>query len=65
MFEAKKIQLEADKKSLKAAKELRDKYYNLAKSAKNNGMKTINNSKATELAVLIDIIERRCKVLTK
>lgn len=65
MFEAKKLQLEADKQTLKAAKESYDKYVNLAKNAKNNGMKKINAAKANELGNLIGIIERRCKVLTK
>ena len=65
MFEAKKIQIAEDKKTLADAKLNYQKYRNMANNAKNNGMKTINAAKANELAGLIDIIERRCKVLAK
>lgn len=65
MFEAKKLQLEADKKTLDNAKAACAKYTAAANCAKNNGMKSINRAKANELAALIDIIERRCKALTK
>lgn len=65
MFEAKKIQIAEDKKTLADAKLNYQKYRNMANNAKNNGMKTINAAKANELVGLIDIIERRCKVLTK
>ena len=65
MFEAKKIQIAEDKKTLADAKLNYCKYRNMANNAKNNGMKSINAAKANELAGLIDIIERRCKVLTK
>lgn len=65
MFEAKKIQIAEDKKTLADAKLNYQKYRNMANNAKNNGMKSINAAKADELAGLIDIIERHCKVLTK
>lgn len=65
MFEAKKLQLEVDKKALNEAKEQFMKYVDAARNAKNKGMKSINEAKAKELGLLIDIIERRCKVLTK
>ena len=65
MFEAKKIQIAEDKKTLADAKLNYQKYRNMANNAKNNDIKTINTAKADELAALIDIIERRCKVLTK
>ena len=65
MFEAKKIQIAEDKKTLAEAKLNYQKYRNLANNAKTNGIKSINTAKADELAALIDIIERRCKVLTK
>ena len=65
MFEAKKIQIAEDKKTLAEAKLNYQKYRNLANNAKNNGIKSINTVRADELAALIDIIERRCKVLTK
>lgn len=65
MFEAKKIQIAEDKKTLADAKLNYQKYRSIANNAKNNGMKAINTAKANELAALIDIIERRCKILTK
>ena len=65
MFEAKKIQIAEDKKTLAEAKLNCQKYRNLANNAKSNGIKSINTAKADELTALIDIIERRCKVLTK
>ena len=65
MFEAKKIQIVEDKKTLAEAKLNYQKYRNMANNAKNNGIKSINAAIADELAALIDIIERRCKVLTK
>lgn len=65
MFEAKKIQIAEDKKTLAEAKLNYQKYRNMANNAKNNGIKSINTAIADELAALIDIIERRCKVLTK
>ena len=65
MFEAKKIQIAEDKKTLAEAKLNYQKYRGIANNAKNNGIKSINTARADELAALIDIIERRCKVLTK
>lgn len=65
MFEAKKRQIEDDKSILLAAKSKLDFYRQAAENAKTKGLKVINQSKADELAALIDIIERRCKVLTK
>ena len=65
MFEAKKIQIAEDKKILAEAKLNYQKYRSIANNAKSNGIKSINTAIADELADLIDIIERRCKVLTK
>lgn len=65
MFEEKKRQLQADKRALAAAKEKYMKYIELSKTAKNSGMKSINAAKANELGMLIDIIDRRCKELSK
>lgn len=65
MFKAKKLQLEADKAVFLKCKAKLEHYQNSVKTAKNNGMKAIAQSKVDELAEIIDIIERRCKVLTK